>query len=242
MVQRLDRPSRLSKECLFVGKMVHIAAADTASVGSRNASFQGSEQMSEVTARSGAPALPGPGWSHCVGVGGLVIAQGDHIFRWVPCVHFFFCALRQPLSWMWRHFSAGFGLNFWPCFFFGERWPKDERWLFGFFWPPFCSSCTHPPLTARSLGNWTRIKPPHSVCGPSGALCDPVGAGLQPPQAGYRRGVQVAPAGRHATREVHRTGAGGQGRRGFVVLVPLGDDWRLGFLRTAWAGGRHMCS
>lgn len=153
MVQRLDRPSRLSKECLFVGKMVHIAAADTASVGSRNASFQGSEQMSEVTARSGAPALPGPGWSHCVGVGGLVIAQGDHIFRWVPCVHFFFCALRQPLSWMWRHFSAGFGLNFWPCFFFGERWPKDERWLFGIFWPPFCS--THPPLTARSLGNWT---------------------------------------------------------------------------------------
>eukprot|EP00667_Euglena_gracilis_P002589 EG_transcript_2590 len=61
MVQRLDRPSRLSKECLFVGKMVHIAAADTASVGSRNASFQGSEQMSEVTARSGNHHKPGIG-------------------------------------------------------------------------------------------------------------------------------------------------------------------------------------
>eukprot|EP00668_Euglena_longa_P006524 GGOE01007767.1.p1 GENE.GGOE01007767.1~~GGOE01007767.1.p1 ORF type:complete len:840 (+),score=214.56 GGOE01007767.1:45-2522(+) len=67
MVQRLDRPSRLAKDCLFVGKMVHIAAADSGSIGSRNASFQGSEQMSEMTARSN---------HHKPGIGG--------VYKWHP--------------------------------------------------------------------------------------------------------------------------------------------------------------
>lgn len=57
MVFRIDRSSRLAKDCLLVGKMVHVSSDDTGSRTSRSGSVHTSEHSSHMTGRTGQPSL-----------------------------------------------------------------------------------------------------------------------------------------------------------------------------------------